>query len=239
MSIPTHLFKAFVASTVLVSASAAAAQAPTTQDLVGTWNVTLTSPQGTHPTTIAITEDGGKLAGTLTGLPGTTPLVVTTSESGVSLSFSVDYQGQPIPVVMTGKIAGNEIKGLVDYASGGASGDFQGTKAAVSTNGSNGAPGTNGSATSVAGRWAIASDGGSGWAFELTQDGTAVGGLLENSDRGISLPVKGTLEDGALSLAVSGEGASGSVKGTLENGALKGSYDLNGSSGSWSATRKP
>jgi hypothetical protein len=164
---------------------------------------------------------------------------VTTSESGVTLSFSVDYQGQPIAVVMTGKIAGNEIKGVVDYANGGASGDFQGTKAVASTNGSNGAPAADGSAASVAGTWTISSDGGAGWSFELTQDGSAVGGLLKNSDRGVSLPVKGTLENGALSLAVSGEGTSGSVKGTLDDGALKGSYDLNGSSGSWSATRKP
>ena len=221
--------RALVASSALVWAGVAFAQAPSNQDLVGTWNITLTSPQGTHPTTVTIREEGGQLAGAVTGLPGTTPLVVKTSESGVTMSFDVDYQGQPIPVVMIGKVSGTEIKGAVDYANGGAGGDFTGTKAGA-TDAAVGA--------SVTGTWDITGDGGGGYSFSFTQDGSAVSGVLKTPD-GLELPVKGTFENSVLNLAVTADGAAGTVKGTLEGAALKGSYDIAGNAGSWSAVRKP
>ena len=62
--------RALVASSALVWAGAAYAQAPSNQDLVGTWNITMTSPQGSHPTTMTIREEAGQLVGAMTGLPG-------------------------------------------------------------------------------------------------------------------------------------------------------------------------
>lgn len=234
MSQHSLLFPALVASTILVSASAASAQAPTAQELVGTWNLTLTSPNGSHPTTLAVTEDGDKLTGAITGLPATTPVTITTSEKGVTVSFSVDYQGQAVPVVLTGKIDGTEIKGVVDYAEGAAAGDFQGSKAGAAT-----APRGPAAAGSLSGSWLVTAHASSaGWSMDLVQEGSNVSGTLKNAEQGMALQLKGTLESSALSLDVSGD-MSGTMKGTLEDGALKGSYDVGGSSGSWSATRKP
>lgn len=229
MALDTFAVRALIASSVLVWASTVLAQAPSNQDLIGTWNITLTSPQGTHPTTMEIREESGQLAGSVTGLPGTTPVVVKTSESGVTMSFSVDYQGQPIPVVMTGKVAGTEIKGTVDYASGGAAGDFSGAKAGAAT-----AAG----ASSLTGTWEVTGDGGGGYSFQLTQEGTAVNGVLRTPD-GAELPLKGTYENNVLNLAVTADAAPGTIKGALEGAGLKGSYDIGGNAGSWSAVRKP
>lgn len=229
MAFHTSAVRAFMLSAALGWAGVAFAQGPSNQDVVGTWNINLTSPQGSHPTTVTIREDGGQLVGAVTGLPGTTPVNVKTSESGVTLSFSVDYQGQPIPVVMSGKITGAEIKGAVDYANGGAAGDFTGTKAGA-------AAGSAGDA--LTGTWDITGDGGGGYSFKFTQEGTAVSGVLRTPD-GAELPVKGTFENSVLNLAVTADTMNGTVKGTLEGAALKGSYDIGGNAGSWSAVRKP
>ena len=214
----------------LAWAGAAHAQAPSNQDLIGAWSITMTSPQGSHPTTLTIREDGGQLTGTLTGLPGPSPVAVKTSDAGVTLSFSVDYQGQPVPVVMSGKVTGTDIKGTVDYAGGAAGGDFSGSKA--------GAAASAADDSSVTGNWDITGDGGGGYAFKLTQEGTGVTGILRTPD-GAEIPVKGTFENNALSLAVATDSVSGTIKGVREGAALKGTYDLGGNSGSWSAVRKP
>lgn len=225
--------KVMVASVILGSAAVAFAQAPSTQELVGTWNFTITSPQGTHPTTVTIREEAGQLAGAVSGEMGTTPLTVKTSDAGVNLAFTIDYQGQPLPIVMTGKLDAGTLKGNVDYGNGAATGDFEGRKAgATATNG-----GTNGGA-SLNGTWSISSDAGSGWSMDLTQDGSTVTGTVRNPDQGLSLPVKGTIENGTLTLAVQGD-AAGTIKGALEGGTLKGTYDIDGNAGSWSATRRP
>lgn len=234
MSLQSLVKKALVASALLSIPAAAFAQTAQ-NDLVGVWNLTLTSPQGTHPTTVDIKEEGGKLVGSVTGLPGTTPASVERTESGVKIAFSVDYQGQPIEVVMSGKVTGAAVKGTVDYANGAAAGDFEGTKGAAAAATSAATNGT----SSVSGAWTISSDGGSGWSMELTQSGSAVTGALKNPDQGITLPVKGTLEGGALLLNVESTEVTGTVKGTLDGTMLKGTYDLGGSSGSWSAVRRP
>ncbi len=228
---PSLLLKALVVSSVLASAATGAAQAPSNQDLVGAWNVTLTSPQGTHPSVFTIKDEAGQLAGSVALGPQTAPVAVKTSDSGVTLSFTVDYQGQPLPVVLSGKLADGALKGTVDYGSGAAAGDFEGRRAGAAT-------GAAAATTTLTGTWTISSSGGSGWAMTLTQDGSAVTGTLTNAEGGVSLPLKGTLTSGALDLAVTGE-ASGTVRGTLDGNALKGTYDIDGNTGAWTATRKP
>jgi len=118
MHIKQLMFWAIVASSAVVGAAGAFAQAPTNQALVGTWNLTLTSPQGTHPGTVTIKDEAGKLSGAMSGDLGALPVDVKTTETGVALSFTVDYQGQPLPVVLAGKVDGATLKGTVDYGNG-------------------------------------------------------------------------------------------------------------------------
>jgi hypothetical protein len=233
MTISQLAFRAFLASTVVVCASAVQAQAPSSQDLVGTWKVTMTSPQGSHPMTLTVTDTAGKLAGTVSGEMGSLPASVETSEAGVKILFTVDYQGSPLPIALTGKLASGALKGTSDYGNGMAAGEFEGSKEGAA------APAATADASSVAGTWTISSSGGDGWSLELTQEAAGVSGFLKNAGQGVTLPVKGTLEAGALTLAITGGDASGTIKGTLEAGALKGSYEVNGDTGTWSATRKP
>ncbi|HTV02870.1 MAG TPA: putative Ig domain-containing protein [Luteitalea sp.] len=238
MTFSQHVFRAFVASTMVICASAAHAQTPAPKELVGTWKLTMTSPQGTYPSTLVLDDASGRLQGTVTiATAGVVPVTVETSDAGVKLSFSVDYQGQAVPVVMMGKLTEGTFKGTVDYMSGAAAGEFEGKKdgasSAVPAAGAVTAP------AGVAGNWTIASSGGSGWAFELTQDATTVAGFLKNADQGMTLPVKGTLEGDALSLTITGD-VSGTIKGTLDSsGVIKGTYVVDGNSGNFSATRKP
>ena len=76
------LLQALVASSLAACATVASAQAPSNQDLVGTWNLTLTSPQGTHPTTVVISDDGGQLKGSLSGLPTVGGVTVSSTDAG-------------------------------------------------------------------------------------------------------------------------------------------------------------
>ena len=108
MAISQVAFRALLASSVVVCASAVQAQAPSSQDLVGTWKVTMTSPQGSHPMTLVVTDTAGKLAGNVAGEMGTLPAAVETSETGVKILFTVDYQGSPLPIALTGKVANTE-----------------------------------------------------------------------------------------------------------------------------------
>lgn len=233
MTISQLAFRAFLASSVVVCALAVHAQAPSSQDLVGTWKVTMTSPQGSHPMTLIVTDTAGKLAGTVSGEMGSLPASVETSEAGVKILFTVDYQGSPLPIALTGKLASGALKGTSDYGNGMAAGEFEGSKEGAA------APAAAADASSVAGTWTISSSGGDGWFLELTQEAAGVSGFLKNDGQGVTLPVKGTLEAGALTLSITGGDASGTIKGTLEAGALKGSYEVNGDTGTWSATRKP
>jgi len=226
--------RVLVASSALVWAGAAYAQAPSTQDLVGTWNLTLTSPQGSHPTTVVIKEDAGELVGEMTGLPIVGRVKVATSDTGVTLSFAVDHEGQPVDILLTGKVTGTEIKGTVDYAGGAATGDFNGTKSGAAPVSASAA-----GAVSLTGTWILVSTQSSaGWTMDLAQEGTKVTGTLRNAGQGIEMPLKGTHENGALSLDVGGD-ATGTIKGSFEGDVLKGRYDVGGNAGAWSATRKP
>ena len=236
MTISQFALRALLASSVAVCATAAHAQTPGEAELVGTWKLSVTSPQGTYPSTVVLDNASGKLQGTVTiATSGVLPVTVEPNDGGVKLSFTVDYQGQAVPVVMTGKVTSGLIKGTVDYMDGAAAGEFEGKKDGAAAPAAGAVPATSG----VAGNWTIASSGGTGWAFELTQDATTVGGFLKNADQGLTLPVKGTLEGDALSLTITGD-VSGTITGSLESsGVIKGSYVVDGNSGSFSATRKP
>lgn len=228
MAIQTLVARALLASGVLVVSTMSFAQAPAARDLVGTWKMTMTSPQGTHPGTLVVREESGNLVATMDGEMGKLPATVTTSEKGVTIAFTVDYQG-PLAVVLTGSVTGDTMKGLVDYGNGMAGGDFEGSREAASTT----------SEAGVTGTWTITSaEGGSGWELTLTQDGTNVTGRLENAGQGLVGDVKGTLEGSALKLQVSGQFA-GTMNATLENGTLSGSFDVEGTAGRWTGARKP
>ncbi len=257
MAFKYHALRTLVASVGLVCASTVFGQAPSTASLVGIWDITLTSPQGTHPSTITLREDAGKVTGTVQGLPGATSVVVTSTDAGVTLAFSVNHQGQPLAVLMTGKVDGSTIKGTVDYANGQEVGDFMGTrKAATGTatdttaagaTASTGSPTTGSSSTAaagtVAGQWAITSDAGSVWSMALVQDGSAVTGTLTDGDNAATYQAKGTFTAGALSLVATGQPQGQpielTVKGTLEGESLKGTYSVGDSNGTWTAMRKP
>jgi hypothetical protein len=225
------LLQALVASSLAACATVASAQVPSNQDLIGTWNLTMTSPQGSHPTVVVISEESGQLKGSISGMPTVGGVTVSSSEAGARIAFAVDYQGQAIDVVMVGKIDGTSIKGTVDYASGAAAGDFSGSKAGATTTAA-------AAGGSVAGAWDVTGSSGGGYSFNLAQEGTAVTGVLKTPD-GAEIPVKGTFENNALTLAVAADAMSGTIKGVLEGAGLKGGYDIGGNAGSWTATRKP
>ena len=79
---------------------------------------------------------------------------------------------------------------------------------------------------------------GGGYGFTLSQEGTAVSGVLRTPD-GVELPLKGTFEGNALNLSVVSDAATGTITGALEGADLKGRYDIGGNAGAWSAVRKP
>jgi len=79
---------------------------------VGSWTLTVQTPQGTQQPTLVITGTAESLGGVLSGELGDLELDDVTFSSGVlSFKTSVDFQGQVFDVDFQGTVDGDSISG--------------------------------------------------------------------------------------------------------------------------------
>jgi predicted Zn-dependent peptidase len=98
----------------------------------GTWNLSVSSPQGDLPISMTLKTDAGKLGGTLNS-----PLFGNSNITGgsidgnkVSITSAVNFQGQSVEVKINGTVEGNSMKGSVNASIPGVPElPFTGTKA--------------------------------------------------------------------------------------------------------------
>lgn len=98
----------------------------------GTWNLSVSTPQGDLPITMTLTNDGGKLGGTINS-----PFFGSADITGGSIdgnkvraASAVSFQGQSIEVKINGTIEGNSMRGSVSASIPGIPElSFSGTKA--------------------------------------------------------------------------------------------------------------
>jgi hypothetical protein len=108
MKLQSWLIRAMVVAALVVTPIAAAAQAGVASAdaaaFLGSWTVTLDSPQGAFEQTIDIKDASGKVAATLTSpvAPGPTEITdISKTGNDLVLKFAGDFQGQAFTAAIT------------------------------------------------------------------------------------------------------------------------------------------
>jgi len=79
----------------------------------GSWDLTLSTPQGNTPVGLTLALTGDKLSGELSGPMGAVPVAGTAAGNDVKVSAEVNIQGMALTFVFDGKVNGDAMDGNV------------------------------------------------------------------------------------------------------------------------------
>jgi hypothetical protein len=83
-------------------------------NLVGTWNVEVSTPFGKHPATLVFEGTGGALNGHISSRLGDAPLGdLTVNDEGFNATVSLEFQGKPYDANINGRVNGDSIDGVI------------------------------------------------------------------------------------------------------------------------------
>jgi hypothetical protein len=213
----------------------------------GTWDVTLTSPQGSFNVQMNVKQDGEKLSGVVKGQRGELPLEGTLKGKDVTLKWTTKFQENDLPITLSGALDGSTMKGTADYG-GFAQGDFNAKRASDTA-----APAPNspapatpaGEKTDITGAWAfqVETPAGSGTpTFTFKQEGEKLSGQYKGAfgEAPLTGTVKGNKVDFSIKVQAQGQEATLTYTGTVEkDGTMKGTVNLGEvGSGTWTAKRQ-
>jgi hypothetical protein len=181
---------------ILVALSSAlAAQSPS---VVGSWDVTIDSPQGQNTALLVIKKDGDKLSGAMKSPRGERPIEsFTLTGNDITFVMKANIQGQDMVFTYKGKVEKDSMKGDADFG-----GLATGTWSAVPHKEGAAAPATmpasapQAGGVNITGDWSVAveTSGGSGNpSFTFKQEGETLTGMY-----------KGQLGEGPLTGTVKG-----------------------------------
>ena len=213
----------------------------------GTWDASLTSPQGSFNVKLILKQEGEKVTGVVRGQRGDTPVEGTNNGKEITLKYTIKFQDNDLPITLTGAFEATTIKGSADYG-GMAQGEFNAKRAADTSAAPAKPPATSapaGNSTDISGEWAfqVETAAGSGSpTFTFKQDGEKLTGQYKGAFG--EAPLTGTFKDGKIefTIKVEAQGQQVTLKytGTLEkDGTMKGNVDLGDvGSGTWTGKRK-
>lgn len=221
------------------------------QSAVGSWDITIETPNGARTSQLVIKQDGDKLTGAMKSPRGERPLdSVSVKGSDITMTMTVNAQGQDLVVTYKGKIEMDKMSGDADFG-GFASGAWSAVphkEAGAGSGAGAGAGSGAGSAAAVdnlSGVWNVTVETPMGTGtptFTLKQDGERVTGTYKGQ-LGES-PVSGTVKgsDVTLMYKVSPQGEEITVtytgkitgKDTMSGKAVYGSLG----EGTWTAKKK-
>jgi hypothetical protein len=215
--------------------------------VVGSWDITIDSPQGQNKAVLVIAKNGDKLSGTLKSARGERPLEsVTLSGSDITMVMKANIQGQDMVFTYKGKVEKDSMKGDADFG-----GFATGTWSAVPHKDGAAAPAAAPSSAAqaggmnVSGEWnvTVETSAGSGSpSFTFKQDGETLTGTykgqfgespLTGTVKGndIKFTIKINAQGQELTIEYSGKIESkDSMKGTVKLGEL--------GEGTWTGKRK-
>jgi hypothetical protein len=99
---------------VLCLAAPAVAQttpAPAAADVIGTWNVTVTTPQAAIPSQLKLKKDSDKIVGTISSQMGESSVEAAVKGKDLSVWFNFQGQNGPMAIELDGTVEGDSIKG--------------------------------------------------------------------------------------------------------------------------------
>ena len=232
----SFLFLVLCATTVVAQSANAA----------GTWDATLTSPQGTFNVQLILKQDGEKLSGVVKSPRGETPIEGTSNGKDIKLKYTIKFQDNDMLIILTGVLDGAAIKGTADYG-GLADGEFNAKRpsdAGTTTKALAGAAAAS-DKTDISGAWSfqVESSAGSGSpTFTFKQDGEKLTGQYKGLFG--EAPLTGTVKDNKVDFVIKveaqGQQMTITYTGTVEkDGSMKGTAEL-GEFGSakWTAKRQ-
>ena len=98
-------------------------------DVIGTWDVTVTTTQGqTIPSQLKLKKDGPKIVGTISGQAGELPLEAEVKGKALTIWFNFQGQSGPMAIELAGTVDGDAIKGTMGVA-GQSGGEWSATRA--------------------------------------------------------------------------------------------------------------
>ena len=223
-----------------------AAQGP---NAVGSWDVTVESPQGKNNAVLVIRKDGDKLSGAMKSPRGERPIEsVTLAGNDISFAMKANVQGQDMVFTYKGKVESNSMKGDVDFG-GLASGTWsavphkEGAAAAAPASAPSSAP--QAGSANISGEWSVAveTSGGSGNpTFTFKQDGETLTGTYKGQfgESPLTGTVKGADIKFTIKINAQGQDLTIEYAGKIESkDSMKGTVKLGElGEGTWTAKRK-
>jgi hypothetical protein len=83
-------------------------------NLIGTWNLQVATPFGTHPATLVFKGTGGALSAEIDSRLGKAALEgLTVTHNGFDATVSMDFQGKPYAASITGQVEDDSINGTI------------------------------------------------------------------------------------------------------------------------------
>jgi hypothetical protein len=228
-----------VAAAACVLACAAPATArPADPDILGSWNVSVTTPQGQTTTApLTLKKAGEKIVGTFSSPQGDQPVEADLRETLVTIWFSVRTQNGPLSITMKGTVSGPEMHGTVEFGDRG-QGQWSAKRSAPAA-----APHAD-ARVDVTGTWLFQVDtsAGSGTpTMTFKQEGETLTGRYSGQlgEAPLSGTVKGTSVEFVIDLEADGNKVRIAYSGAVEKDAIKGQVDLGGfAEGTFTAKKK-
>lgn len=96
--------------------------APSVDDFLGRWDVTVEGPEGTYPSWFELSREEGPLKGQFVGRVGSVRPIQTLEIQGDQLSFSlpVQYESHPVDMAFTGRLREGILQGTTNAEDGSA-----------------------------------------------------------------------------------------------------------------------
>jgi hypothetical protein len=103
-----------VVTGMLLASGAAAAQG---KSVAGTWNATVTTPNGGGNPTLTFAVKGDSVTGSVKRPTGVVvPLKGTIKGSDLTYTYAIASNGQPVQVTVKAKVVGDSLSGTMDFA---------------------------------------------------------------------------------------------------------------------------
>jgi hypothetical protein len=104
----------YVVTGMLLASGAAAAQG---KSVAGTWNATVTTPNGGGNPTLTFAVKGDSVTGSVKRPTGVVvPLKGTIKGSDLTYTYAIASNGQPVQVTVKAKVVGDSLNGTMDFA---------------------------------------------------------------------------------------------------------------------------
>ena len=205
--------------------------------LVGTWDMTLETPQGTRNFPLVIKEENGKLT------PSQPFTMAEIKGSDVKMKMKVKVQEMDMEISYTGKLEGDTMKGEADFG-GLATGTWSAKrKAAGAAAPPSAAPASSGAG--VAGDWDMTIESPQGKrtvGLSIKDEGGKLSGKIKNQQGETaldSIALSGSDITFKMTRDIQGQQMVFAYKGKVEGNKMKGEVDFGGmATGTWEAVKK-